>query len=133
MVVCGVWLLLCPCCCRAPYGAQQLRQRPDRQDAALHTNHASAKVQLLLLTSSFAPSVCATPCHQPPLPNTHRSDAVHPPGPLTYRDLVNVLPMMDETVVLRVTGQQLLAALENGVSMWPKQEGRFPQVRGSVR
>jgi 5'-nucleotidase len=36
--------------------------------------------------------------------------------------------MMDETVVLQVTGQQLLAALENGVSMWPKQEGRFPQV-----
>lgn len=57
-----------------------------------------------------------------------RSDLIHPAGPLTYRDLLNILPMMDETVVLQVTGQQLLAALENGVSMWPKQEGRFPQV-----
>jgi 5'-nucleotidase len=38
---------------------------------------------------------------------------------------------MDETVVLSVTGKQLLLALENGVSQYPKQEGRFPQVRAS--
>jgi len=57
---------------------------------------------------------------------------IHPAGPLTYRDLVNILPMMDDTVVICVTGQQLLAALENGVSMWPKQEGRFPQVSECV-
>lgn len=81
----------------------------------------------------------ACPPPLPPLPPhtprwsraaTQRSDVVHPPGPLTYRDLVSILPMMDETCVLRVSGAQLLAALENGVSMWPRQEGRFPQVSG---
>lgn len=29
-----------------------------------------------------------------------------------------------------VAGSQLVAALENGVSQWPKLEGRFPQVSG---
>lgn len=36
--------------------------------------------------------------------------------------------MMDETIVIEVTGQQLLTALENGVSQYPVHEGRFPQV-----
>jgi hypothetical protein len=31
----------------------------------------------------------------------------------------------------QVTGEQLLGALENGVSQWPKHEGRFPQVHFS--
>ncbi|KAF6251135.1 Metallo-dependent phosphatase-like protein [Scenedesmus sp. NREL 46B-D3] len=61
---------------------------------------------------------------------TFRSDAVHPAGTLTHRDLACILPMIDDTVVLRATGQQLLEALENGVSMYPKLEGRFPQVSG---
>lgn len=54
---------------------------------------------------------------------------IHPKGDLTLRDLKNILPMIDQTVVLEVTGQQLLGCLENGVCMWPKLEGRFPQVR----
>ena len=41
-----------------------------------------------------------------------------------------VLPMTDPLVVLELTGEQLLAALENGVSQYPKWEGRFPQVSG---
>lgn len=46
------------------------------------------------------------------------------------RDLVNVIPMRDPLVVLQVTGEQVLQALENGVYMYPKLEGRFPQVAG---
>lgn len=38
------------------------------------------------------------------------------------------MPMIDHTVVLEVTGKQLLEVLENGVCMWPKLEGRFPQA-----
>ena len=41
-----------------------------------------------------------------------------------------ILPMMDPLVLLDVTGDQLCQALENGVSQWPKLEGRFPQVSG---
>lgn len=53
---------------------------------------------------------------------------IHPEGDFTYKDLVTILPMIDETTVLKVTGQQLLDALENGVSQYPKLEGRYPQV-----
>ncbi|KAG2442606.1 hypothetical protein HXX76_002691 [Chlamydomonas incerta] len=59
-----------------------------------------------------------------------RSDAVHPAGKLKARDWVAILPMVDETVVLECTGAQVITALENGVSQWPKLEGRFPQVSG---
>lgn len=38
--------------------------------------------------------------------------------------------MVDSVSVLEVTGHQLLKALENGVSQYPKLEGRFPQVSG---
>ena len=37
---------------------------------------------------------------------------------------------MDELVLIDVDGDQIYEALENGVSQWPKLEGRFPQVSG---
>ncbi|KAL0277625.1 UNVERIFIED_CONTAM: hypothetical protein PYX00_004852 [Menopon gallinae] len=61
---------------------------------------------------------------------TLRSDTFHSAGDFTLKDLTQVIPMMDPLVVLEVTGEQLLAALENGVSGYPKLEGRFPQVAG---
>ncbi|PSC74575.1 5 -C-terminal domain-containing [Micractinium conductrix] len=61
---------------------------------------------------------------------TLRSNRIHPAGELTHRVLVAILPMIDDTVKIQVTGAQLLASLENGVSEWPKHEGRFPQVSG---
>ena len=33
-------------------------------------------------------------------------------------------------MVLELTGEQLITALENGVSQYPKHEGRFPQISG---
>ena len=41
-----------------------------------------------------------------------------------------ILPMVDPLWKLEVTGEQVLLALENGVSQYPKLEGRFPQVSG---
>ena len=38
--------------------------------------------------------------------------------------------MLDELCVLGLTGAQLLASLENGVSQYPKLEGRWPCVSG---
>jgi 5'-nucleotidase len=35
---------------------------------------------------------------------------------------------MDPMVLLEISGDALLEALENGVSQYPKLEGRFPQV-----
>lgn len=61
---------------------------------------------------------------------TLRSDQIQPRGPFTLRDLLNILPMMDPLVVLNVSGKDIVQALENGVSQYPKLEGRFPQVAG---
>ena len=38
--------------------------------------------------------------------------------------------MVDSLVILELTGEQLITALENGVSQYPKHEGRFPQISG---
>ncbi len=59
---------------------------------------------------------------------TLRSDRIHPKGEFRLRDLVAILPMVDNLVVIEVTGAQLVEALENGVSKYPALEGRFPQV-----
>lgn len=61
---------------------------------------------------------------------TFRSDQIHSAGPFFLKDLLKILPMIDPLVLLEVTGPQLLECLENGVSMYPKLEGRFPQVSG---
>ena len=46
------------------------------------------------------------------------------------QDLITILPMVDHLWKLEVTGEQILKALENGVSQYPRLEGRFPQVSG---
>lgn len=61
---------------------------------------------------------------------TFRSDQVHEAGPFTMKDLVSIIPMQDPLIVIEVTGEVLYRALENGVSSFPKLEGRFPQVSG---
>ncbi|XP_041771895.1 snake venom 5'-nucleotidase isoform X3 [Anopheles merus] len=61
---------------------------------------------------------------------TFRSDQIHPAGPFTMRDLINIIPMQDPLIVLEVTGKILHQALENSVSTYPKLEGRFPQIAG---
>ena len=61
---------------------------------------------------------------------TIRSDQIHASGRLSMRDFVSMLPFTDELVVLSLSGSALLAALETGVSSWPKREGRFLQVAG---
>jgi len=61
---------------------------------------------------------------------TLRADTIIPAGPLRLREFVSLLPMVDELCVLEMNKQQLIAALENGVSQYPRLEGRFPQVSG---
>lgn len=61
---------------------------------------------------------------------TLRSDRIHPVGDFTMRDLFNILGYIDPIAVLQASGEHIWRALENGVSQWPKLEGRFPQVSG---
>lgn len=53
-----------------------------------------------------------------------------PAGPITLGQAMEVLPFGNYLVVLSLTGEQILAALENGVSQVENVAGRFPQVAG---
>ncbi len=60
-----------------------------------------------------------------------RSGKVFPPGSeITRRDVLAELPFDNRLVVVEITGAELKAAVENGLSQLPNAGGRFPQVSG---
>lgn len=60
-----------------------------------------------------------------------RGDRLYEPGyVLTRRDVLSELPFGNTTVLVELSGADLLAALENGVSQVEDGAGRFPQVSG---
>lgn len=59
-----------------------------------------------------------------------RTDTLYPSGDITKKRIVNILPFPNDVVELKVSGDTLLAALENGVSRVEQLSGRFPQVSG---
>lgn len=61
---------------------------------------------------------------------TLRADAVFDKGPFYMRDLVSLLPMLDELCILQLQGSNIIKMLENGVSQYPRLEGRFLQLSG---
>ncbi|VDP79433.1 unnamed protein product [Echinostoma caproni] len=56
---------------------------------------------------------------------TLRADRIIPPGEFKLRDLINLLPLLDPLVVLQASGSQIMQALENGVSQYPRLEGQY--------
>lgn len=61
---------------------------------------------------------------------TIRGGQIYPPGAIRIKDITTCFPFEDPVIHLRVTGQAIWDALENGVSLYPALEGRFPQVSG---
>lgn len=60
-----------------------------------------------------------------------RADKEYPAGAkITRRDIFSELPFGNKTVKLEVTGEQIVKALENGLSQVEQVAGRFPQVSG---
>jgi 2',3'-cyclic-nucleotide 2'-phosphodiesterase (5'-nucleotidase family) len=60
-----------------------------------------------------------------------RGDRLYDPGTvLTRQDILSELPFGNVTVLIELSGADLLAALENGVSDVEGAAGRFPQVSG---
>jgi 5'-nucleotidase len=61
-----------------------------------------------------------------------RANTIFPPGQITKRDVISILPFENPVVKVEVSGSVLRAALENGVSqvVEEKESGRFPQVSG---
>ncbi len=53
-----------------------------------------------------------------------------PAGPITLGDVRTVQPFENTFVTLDMTGEQILASLESGVSQVEDKAGRFPQVAG---
>jgi 5'-nucleotidase / UDP-sugar diphosphatase len=53
-----------------------------------------------------------------------------PLGDITMGNVLEVLPFGNTITRVELTGKQLLATLEHGVSLAEKEEGRFPQVAG---
>lgn len=51
-------------------------------------------------------------------------------GEITYEDVLNVQPFGNAICVVEATGQQILDALELGVSAMPEESGGFMQVSG---
>ncbi len=50
----------------------------------------------------------------------------------TRKDVLTELPFGNKTVMVKIRGAGILAALENGFSKLPETAGRFPQVSGMV-
>lgn len=51
-------------------------------------------------------------------------------GDITYRDILDVFPWNNQVCTAKVNGQQILDALEFGVSAMPGESGGFQQVSG---
>lgn len=51
-------------------------------------------------------------------------------GDITLGDLLTVMPFGNNLTALKMTGKEIIAALENGVSGVETGEGRYPQISG---
>ena len=60
-----------------------------------------------------------------------RANKTYPAGsPLKRRDVLAELPFGNHVAVFEMSGKDLKAAIENGLSALPQASGRFPQVSG---
>jgi 5'-nucleotidase len=59
-----------------------------------------------------------------------RDDRIIPAGKITLADLYTMMPFQNQLLAVEITGEQLAAALENGVSLAGDAAGRFPQISG---
>jgi 5'-nucleotidase / UDP-sugar diphosphatase len=60
-----------------------------------------------------------------------RGGRVYLPGAtLSRRDVLAELPFGNRMVVIEISGRDLKAAIENGISQLPDPSGRFPQIAG---
>jgi len=51
-------------------------------------------------------------------------------GEITKGEIISVIPFGNTVLVIEVTGQDILDAIENGISAYPDTSGAFPQVAG---
>ncbi|KAF3312495.1 hypothetical protein TWF173_007105 [Orbilia oligospora] len=61
---------------------------------------------------------------------TIRGDVIYEPGIIRIKDLLDCFPFQDPCVVIKISGEKIIGALENAFCKVPALEGRFPQVSG---
>ena len=69
-------------------------------------------------------------CPATDVPNDYCPPFTPPPYLITRGQVLAVLPFGNQVTTLQITGAELKAMLENGVSKMPAVDGRFPQVSG---
>ncbi|HKL41694.1 MAG TPA: 5'-nucleotidase C-terminal domain-containing protein [Clostridia bacterium] len=52
------------------------------------------------------------------------------PGPVTKGDVITVLPFGNYVIKQEITGEDILAAMEHGLSAYPEAQGFFPHIAG---
>ena len=53
-------------------------------------------------------------------------------GDITKGNLIEVFPFGNSVVLIEVTGEKLLKAMEHGLRLYPEQNGGFPHISGGV-
>ncbi|NLY85383.1 MAG: bifunctional metallophosphatase/5'-nucleotidase, partial [Tissierellia bacterium] len=53
-----------------------------------------------------------------------------PAGEVKIKDILTAFPFTNTLAVIEVTGEEILAAMEHGVNLYPEQAGHFPHVSG---
>ena len=53
-------------------------------------------------------------------------------GDITKGNLIEVFPFGNSVVLIEVTGEKLLQAMEHGLRLYPEQNGGFPHISGGV-
>lgn len=86
------------------------------------TNVANWTADLLLTEMNTEMSLINT--------GTIRANGVFEAGKIKNKFLSECFPMEDKLVKLRISGQLMMKVLENGVSLYPKYDGRFPAISG---
>ena len=58
------------------------------------------------------------------------SDRIWPAGELTMGFVISVFPWEGTCVAIEISGKDIIMALENGLSLLPREDGRFIQISG---
>lgn len=61
---------------------------------------------------------------------TIRANGIFEAGKIKNKFLSECFPMEDKLVKLRISGELIMKVIENGVSLYPKYDGRFPAISG---
>jgi 2',3'-cyclic-nucleotide 2'-phosphodiesterase (5'-nucleotidase family) len=115
--------------------AQQLDVEIAKTSVELDSRTASVRSQETNMGDLIADAVRASTGADVAITNGGgiRANKLYPAGsPLTRRDILSELPFGNSTALVEITGADLVAALENGLSQVENRQGRFPQVSGMV-